>query len=83
MGKKDQLRSANRSGSYYRRNYGKKKVEPVSVMTGKMKVGKFKGVLLSEVPTSYLDWMVVQTNFSMTGIALILQELKKRLENRK
>lgn len=83
MGKKGQLRDANRRGSYYRKNYGKKKVEPVSAGTGRMLIGKYRGMNISEVPTGYLDWLVVQTSINQTGIALIFQELKKRLENKK
>lgn len=83
MGKKEQLRNANRSGRYYRKNYGSKKVEPVSSGTGRMLIGKFKGYHIDDVPTSYLSWLVVQLNINKTGIALILEELKKRLENKK
>lgn len=83
MGKKEQLRNANRSGAYYKKNYGKKKVEPVSSGTGKMLIGKFKGYHIDNVPTAYLSWLLGQSNINKTGTALILEELKKRLENKK
>jgi len=58
MRRKTKLMMDNRSGSNNSAVTKKVKLTPFRITDGVMKIGKHKGKKLSEVPRSYLEWMV-------------------------
>ena len=56
--KKSELMNQHRSGSNNNSiNFGTK-IEPFRITDGVMKVGRYKGKRLSEIPRDYLEWMI-------------------------
>ena len=78
MGKfrKSELMNQHRSGSNNNSiNFGTK-IEPFRITDGVMKVGKYKGKKLSEIPRDYLEWMIKEMSLSKSRILAIKDILK-------
>ncbi len=74
--KKSELMNQHRSGSNNNSiNFGTK-IEPFRITDGVMKVGRYKGKRLSEIPRDYLEWMIRKMDLSDSRISAIKDILK-------
>ncbi len=74
--KKSELMNQHRSGSNNNSiNFGTK-IEPFRITDGVMKVGRYKGKRLSEIPRDYLEWMIRKMDLSDSRISGIKDILK-------
>jgi len=76
MGQKSKLMLDNRTGFNNNIVTGRGKKEPFRITDNVMKWGKYRGKKLSEVPRSYLEWMLKEMDLSTTRIKAIKDVLK-------
>ncbi len=67
---------AHRSGNNNNQITGKQKLEPFRITDGVMKIGKYKGKKLSEIPREYLQWMIKEMDLSASRASAIKDILK-------
>ena len=65
----------NRTG--YATNFTNK-VNPFSISTGTINIGKYMGKKMSDIPTSYLKWMLDKITLTLTATSIIKTELALR-----
>ena len=51
-------------------------LEPFRITDGVMKIGKYKGKNISELPTSYLKWMIKEMDLNPSRVTAIKDILK-------
>ena len=54
----------------------KSQLEPFRITDGVMKIGKYKGKKISELPTSYLKWMIKEMDLNPSRVTAIKDILK-------
>jgi uncharacterized protein (DUF3820 family) len=54
----------------------KSQLEPFRITDGVMKIGKYKGKKISELPTSYLKWMIKEMDLNPSRVTAIKDIIK-------
>ncbi len=67
---------AHRSGNNNNQITKRKNLEPFRITDGVMKIGKYKGKKLSQIPREYLQWMIKEMDLSPSRVSAIKDILK-------
>ena len=54
----------------------KSQLEPFRITDGVMNIGKYKGKKISELPTSYLKWMIKEMDLNPSRVTAIKDIIK-------
>ena len=78
MGKfiRTKLMHSHMSGANNNKVTKKSQLEPFRITDGVMKIGKYKGKKISELPTSYLKWMIKEMDLNPSRVTAIKDILK-------
>jgi len=76
---KVELRNQNRSGRHNSSLNQKLRLEPFRLTDNVMVLGRYKGRKITEVPTSYLRWMMKSMDMCKTRALIVKDTLIKAL----